>query len=212
MRTPTTVFKKPGIDNLPYSGIAVRNDVIQRRFTTPTALTATNPLRLAFNHGANRGPGTTLTSPPMFQVSVAGPGQPPTPIYLTHKRVVDTNNVFVPGANTVSDLNKLIRGDYTLPVGGPDTFPNPTPTTETAAPGQVAAQEQILSLIETQMEATPHITGIGGVPTNGWNYSVTVAPSHIAVPFFYLAGVGNRYNLGFGPTIPFTDWNGPPQQ
>ncbi|HEX9997338.1 MAG TPA: hypothetical protein VGB45_09365, partial [Abditibacterium sp.] len=168
-----------------FSKISAVNDTISRHLTIP--LSSAN-LRFAFNHGGGRLPTPVFTvaaqALPTFTL-------PLSPIYLTNKRVSSTT--FSPDATVVVENDKRIRGDYSDPAtGSPDTFP----TT-----GGGPTRNKTLSTVVSDMNAAgaQHPGSISG--TVGWRYTPTLDIAYSAVPFYYLAGVGNRYNYG-APTLP----------
>lgn len=195
------------VNGVNFTKIGTVQDAIQRRFTLPDPDPSTpvlepipNTTRLALRHQG--------VSKPVFDVkTVAAPaaaGDPPFSkpsapeyIYFSHKRVMDmaATPTFVPGATSVSDPNKLIRGDFSTPPSpNTDKFPATLPTDNGAANGQT------LTVIADAMKSNPPHTD--STSRIGWKYEVTPLPAYNSVPFFYLAGVGNRFDFSPPTTNP----------
>lgn len=176
------------------SVIAGTTDVIQRRFSLPATPTAN--LRFAFDHQGQRVNAflartrvrpnrVTPTAPIHFSnKGIVLPGPPASAPYLSNT------------ASNVATANKRIRGQYTEPTVGTDEFPSttvaPTLVTETLAQGQS------LDVIKSAMNLVSHEGPTPG--TVGWEYNTDVAkpldPTFTILPFYYTAGVGNRFDFG----------------
>jgi hypothetical protein len=189
------------IRNISFSPIYAAEDTVQRRLNLPNPAPAN--LRLAFNHQANRvnalRVGVTVTSGTVTDIQLSNKGvfvTPPaaTAPYLDHN------------ATVLAQGDKKIRVQYTQPTAGVDDFPGVVPTNGTA-PATPTTQADAtdatrnLAAISAAMNATNH--NDPGPPID-WNYNTSVlTPAYSTLPFFYLAGVGNRLDFPFTPaTIP----------
>ncbi|WP_123580376.1 hypothetical protein [Abditibacterium utsteinense] len=182
--------------NISFTSVANGTDVVQRRLNLPNPLPAN--LRLAFDHQGNRVPafvaGMTVTSGTINN----------DPILFSNKGIFTvppaTTAPFLDAtATVVAQSDKKIRGQYTQPVAGVDDFPGTVPSNPSApATPTTDAQAQAIDLttLSGAMNATPHSDN---APTpNTWNYSTSLpTAAYSGLPFFYLAGVGNR--LDFPP-------------
>lgn len=174
VRTPSTIPQATA--GTPYNAILSPDDLVQRRFNA-----ASTNMRFAFNHGADR------PTASIFGVKTSAAAS--SNVLLSHKRVVVGSAPTT--TTTVSDLDKLIRGDYSAPTAGSDTFSTPAPT------NQATANLQTLSTIAAAMNSSSHPPP---GPTD-WSYVATPNATYGAVPFFYLAGIGNRLEYGIPSTV-----------
>ncbi|MBW3636726.1 MAG: hypothetical protein KY445_09735, partial [Armatimonadetes bacterium] len=208
VRTPTSVVRTgptTPVRTIPFTSVASGTDVLQRRLNLPNPLPATllpANLRLAFNHQANRVSAFTagvtgdITSPVLFSnkgVFIAPPAT--TAPFLNH------------AATVVAQGDKKIRGQYTQPPpGGQDDFPGPVPTNPSApatptTEAEARDTDRNIAAISAAMNATAHPNP--GPPPTTWSYNTSIPASGTAystLPFFYLAGVGNRLDFPFVTT------------
>ncbi len=181
------------------NNISTVSDVIQRRIYVPTNSNLAN-VRIAFNHEGSRVPGLTIEA-----VSSGGTYNLPTTsgIYFSNKGVfltpAATSAPYLDHTKTVTALaDRKLVGQYTEPSpAGQDEFfgtPATTPVDENDA------QARDLTNLAAQMGSVQHNeTDPMGI---GWTYKATPATGYENLPFFYLAGVGNRTTNGVTSTVP----------
>lgn len=161
---------------------------IQRRVD----LTAgTTDLRLAFRHSAEYRAALTVGT----KKELAGPPtNPPTLISATlaNKLVATSPESIIQAAD------KTMTVDYTQ---NPPNTPSTDTFLQTAPTDQATAAATTLVDLKTEMEALRS--------TPNWHYDVTVEHDYGTAtklaPFYFLSGVGNRYNFGVaapGPGLP----------
>ncbi len=177
----------------PYKGINTPGDALQRRFNLPNG---SSTLQLSFDQGANRIKAMSVTTKDLDTTNK----KPASGIFLSNKRM-QVNGDFSSAATNIVQDNKLIRGDYSSPTTGTDPFPAAAmpPTTLT----EVTARAINLLAVKVEME-TPNPNHVDVVNQIGWDYVVTPEAAYNSMPFFYLAGVGNRYDYGVSPPTALT--------
>ncbi len=177
----------------PFKVIRNAGDAMQRRFNIPAMTPPINlaNVRIALNHGADRIPAMKVETE-----DFGGGTKPASGTFLSNKRVLDTPQTsFVTTATNVSEVNKRVRGDFSSPSpAGTDSFP------ATAITAEPSAQNFDLTELKNEMELRTHLNA----PV-GWKYKVTLLPTatplYSSIPFFYLAGIGNRYDFGATPPL-----------
>ncbi len=184
----------------PYGIISDAGDSIQRRFTVPMAPKAGDNLRLAFNQGADRVRGATVSTD---NYDATTP-KPTSGIILTNKRVLDTGGAnFDSTATNYKRANKIIRVDNTVPtLAGSEKFPSAAPSfaNKTEAENSGLSSSTVAAYLKQEMEAVT--TNNDPITPVGWKYDIDVRAGCETMPFFYLAGIGNRYDYGVKPTLP----------
>lgn len=198
--TRVHISSDPGLDvtgayeGRPYTA-AIRlsrfSHAIQRRVDLPAGTTA---LRLAFRHSAEYRSALTVAT------KQAIPGPPTYPDTLISATLANKLVATSP-ESIIQAADKIMTVNYTDDTPDTDTFPQTPPTDQATA--AVTSLADLAAEIEA-LRATPN-----------WYYDVTVEHEydHIhnpgvneyAIPFYFLAGVGNRYNYGVaapGPGLP----------
>ncbi len=166
------------------------DDVLQRRFRLPAG--APNaPLRLALRHSAERVTAWTLGA------DEASPAFNPNPL-LGIKVVPPTGD---PGPKTTiaRAADKILDVTYTDAAGVPgrDVYPLP--------PGPMSQSDataiHIADLRAAMLDPMTGRPAPAGPPPYNWSYtSPPLAPNFAGLPFFFLAGVGTRYD-DFGAVV-----------
>ena len=146
-----------------------------RRVLLPNSATLPN-LRLALDHYGERKVALAVETE-------AEPGKTKPDgleVFISNKR----NAPFAANLNQVEALDKTVRGDYNSPTGSPDNFPPAINTTYSLAD------------LEAAMNAKTHTAvPLDPLDPRGWQYKTTVPMAGAnAFPFYFLAGVGLRYN------------------
>jgi hypothetical protein len=187
---------------IPVAEITNGTDVVQRRFTLPATLpvgVSVNDLRLAFNHEAERKTAASVA----IQVPAGSVG-PTSPVYFSHKvvfRAPGGVGTPVPDffATVLAQADRNVRGDYTEPTAGTDTFPTTTRTTE--ADATAATIDSIFAAGSGSMNApiAAHSNSLLTPPFD-WQYTTSVT-AYGNLPLHYLAGVGSRVDFG-AATVP----------
>lgn len=173
-----------------FSRLGGFDDTLQRRFQLPSA-SAASSVRLTLRHSAERVAAWTLGA------DDANPPFNPNP--LLGIKVVPPASGSGPLTNIIQTAQKTLDVPYTDASGtsGRDRYPLPPgPTSQTEATA--------ISIADLRAAMLDFVTGrpAPSTPLYPWFYtSPPIAPGLENVPFFFLAGVGNRNDLfnGIGP-------------
>ncbi len=176
IRSRADTFTSPA-----FSALQNFDDVVQRRFTSSAA-----GVRVALRHGAARVTAFTLGA------DESSPPSDPNP--LLGIKVVPTPAVPTPGPPSalVRPTNKTLDVSYTGGAPGTDTFPLMQPTSQSDAVAYSIAQLRQVIL---------YTRPASGGPTYPWSYTSPTPPGYQNLPFFFLAGIGNRFD-GMGAVAP----------
>jgi hypothetical protein len=201
----------PAAKNFAFTAVTNGTDTIQRRIALPATLpanVAVGDLRLAFNHQAERKTAATVAIQ-----SVTGT-PPANSIWFSNKGVFNTPNPTGPpnfAATVLGQGDRNIRGQYSDPNAKTDTFPATAPANENDA-RTVTTIESIFGVGgEMNKSIADHINNTP-TPPDEWRYVTTTVADYKNLPFYYLAGVGNRVDFG-SATVPADrrkDLNNPP--
>lgn len=204
VRTPlaATASTTVGTNKFLFNTVTNATDSTQRRLYLPPAgnayAVAPQNLRLAFNHEADRVGALSVG------IEIV-PGGAPTPYLLPGSAYFANKGIPLAGppavapfldanASVVPQANKTLHIDYSDPIPpgtGTDDFPNPAPATDAAATAidltSLSGSMNLKSYVDPSLP--------GGVV--GWRYKTSVLNGNYGgLPFYALAGVGNRYDFG----------------
>ena len=141
-------------------------------------------LRLTLDHYGER--------KPVFEVKTEAVAPLPKPadlrVLLSNRRTSTPPTPFVASLTQVSPAEKYVNGEYNLPAAGSDTFRATTFAT------QADVDAYSLTSLSNDMNAVVHPSPAIN-PTANWKYTTTITDATAAgLPFYYLAGVGLRYD------------------
>lgn len=160
---------------------------IQRRFNVDGASVPAGT-RFAFVHGAEQ--------KDALKVGLTGDYVAAGSIFWSNKRNEDGAGTLLPG-HTLAESSKVLIGNYTVPSGGPTRFPGTGSAT-------VPASDTDALNLRIDESTSPHVSILKAidtagpftnppVPTVSWQFDASLV-GFGDTPFFYLAGVGGRYD------------------